>query len=207
MFKYEDVVLALKSLASAEDTPQTLPHCQKIEFQSRKLGFQSYHHFLHSLKQLPPDSFASLSLGLMRRICAKRLPTKEDCPYFEFVPLQKGVGYYSYWIGWDKNGDEVRVPRPLAGMSSVRGLRRAVDFPIYVVESERELLAWSQVWRSSAYLPEDLAKKHFAKSFEKRHLVVEDPPMDLVEKKAGGGRYDSNFVRDDDVDDKCGGDE
>lgn len=196
MFQYLDVINGLKTLCTALDTPTDLSHCQRLDFQARSLGFQSYHHFRRTMSQLPTDSFAAVSLGLMRRICEKRLPLEPKCRYYEFVPLPHGIGYYSRWIGWDKNGDEVREPRPLNGRDSVQRLRGVVDFPVYVIESVRELTAWQQVWRSTAYLPEELAKRHFAAYFDKQRFVAEKPPMDLVERKARSGRYDSNVMVD-----------
>ena len=200
MFKYQDLTDGLKSLSSAEDTPKGLKHCHAINFQAKTLGFRDYYDFQQTLKKTPIDELAGLSIGLMRRICEKRLPRLQDCPYFEFVSLpNNGVGYYSHWVGWDANGDEVRVPRPLIGLSSVQGMRKAVDYPVYVVESERELTAWQQWWRSTVYVPEALARTHFTRFFEKKSRVVANPPMDLVEKKANSGRYNNNFAGDDEV--------
>lgn len=193
MFQYADVVNGLKSLTTALDTPTGLSRCQRLEFQARALGFQNYHHFRRTLSQLPTDSLAAVSLGLMRRICEKRLPQSPNSRYYEFVPLPRGMGYYSRWIGWDENGHEVREPRPLEGVHSVEWLRGVADFPVYVVESERELIAWRQVWRSTAYLPETLARRHFSTCFDKRRLVAERPPMELIKRK-GASKYDSNFV-------------
>jgi hypothetical protein len=192
VFSYQDVVNGLKSLSEAVDTPANLSHCQALEFQARKLGFKSFHHFRESLNGIPQDSFAAISLGLMRRICEKRLPSLNNSSYYEFVPLPNGVGYYSHWIGWDKFGEEVRVPRPLEGKTSVKKMREAVEHPIYVLESERELIAWQAVWRSTAYVPEELAKANFPKSFNKQHLVSENPPLDLIKRKIRD--YSSNFA-------------
>lgn len=187
MFTYKQVDDGLKSLAFTTDRLTGRSHCQRVERQARLLGFQSYYHFQQTLRQLPPDTFAGLSLRLMRRICEMRLPRRADYAYFEFIPLPKGVGYYSQWAGWDKEGNEVRVPRPLAGISSVQGMRTATGAPIYVVESEQELAAWQEVWKSTAYIPEKLARKSFSKYFEKEKLVMENPPMDLVKAKINSG--------------------
>jgi len=82
----------------------------------------------------------------MRRIAARRVQM-QACSYYEFLAFEDGGhGFYSHWIGWDRHGDEVRVPRPYCGTDE--HLRRFVDFPVYVVESERELLAWRYNWRS-----------------------------------------------------------
>ncbi|MCS3805047.1 hypothetical protein HNO92_002216 [Chromobacterium alkanivorans] len=191
MFAYQDVINGFKSLRSAEDTPSSLSSCQALEFWAKNYGFQSYHHFRESLRRQPQDTFAKTSLKLMRLFCEKRLPTL-DCAYYEFMVLPKSIGYYSNWIGWDKNGDEVRTPRPLSGKESVKGLRKAADYPIYVVESERELVAWQKVWGSTAYIPADLAKQHFQKSFNKKHLVADNPPYELIKRKRGNSDNMSN---------------
>lgn len=193
MFQYKDVIDGLKSLSSIEGTLD-LSHCQMLNFQAQELGFQGYHHFCQSLKSLSQDVLGQQSIALMRRICEKRLPSRDDCPYFEFVPLSKGVGYYSYWIGWDENGDEVRVPRPLIGVSSVKKLRGEAEYPIYVIETERELEAWQHIWGSTAYIPEELAKCRFPRYFEKEHLVIDNPPINLIKKKANSWGYDSNIA-------------
>ncbi|WZB69464.1 hypothetical protein WJ968_24595 [Achromobacter xylosoxidans] len=103
---------------------------------------------------------------------------QETGPYFEFVPLPDGIGYHSYWIGWDSAGKEVRVPRPLDGKSSVKGLREIAKHPVYVIESDLELVVWQHVWKSSAYLPETLARRSFPRCFDKRHLVADSLPSD-----------------------------
>lgn len=189
-FTYKQVIDSFKSPASIDDGLLEFSHCQRLNIKARQLGFQSYVHLRKTLKQLPQDSFASVSLRLMRRICEQKLPTRE-CRYFEFVPLPKGIGYYSEWIGWDKNGSEVRVPRPLHGMPSVNGLRKAVDFPVYVVESDNEIYAWQNIWKSTAYIPEDLAKRYFARYFNKQHLVEVDLPLERV---TGKNRCDDNMT-------------
>lgn len=196
MFQYADVLSGLKSLSTAPDSPPDLSHCQRLNFQARSLGFQSYDHFRRTLRRVPTDSFPAVSLGLMRRVCEKRLPQSSDCYYYEFVPLPSGMGYYSHWIGWDRSGNEVREPRPLNGLRSVERLRKVVDFPVYVIESERELVAWQHVWRSTAYLPEELAKQHFARCFDKRRLVVENLPLGAVLQRDA---YSNNFAVDDGV--------
>ncbi|WZB62781.1 hypothetical protein WJ970_05175 [Achromobacter xylosoxidans] len=177
MFNYKHVIDGLKSLAADKSSHGKLSHCQLIDAQAKKLGFQSYHHLRRTLELLPPDSFSSLSMGLMRRICAMRMP-RETGPYFEFVPLPDGIGYHSYWIGWDSAGKEVRVPRPLDGKSSVKGLREIAKHPVYVIESDLELVVWQHVWKSSAYLPETLARRSFPRCFDKRHLVADSLPSD-----------------------------
>jgi hypothetical protein len=191
MFQFQEVVDSLKGLASNDPTPG-VSHCKLLETYAKTLGYQSYYHFVESLKHLPNEQFANVSLKLMRQICLKRIPS-QDCAYFEFQAFSSGkIGFYSAWAGWDKRGDEVRVPRELAGPETAIGLRELATYPIYVVQSSNELLAWRYNWRSTALIPENLAKEFFAFAFNKRRLVENNPPMDLVRAKAS--RYENNIA-------------
>lgn len=190
MFQFQDVVNAVKDLAANDPAPHQ-SHCRLLEKYAKELGFQSYHHFIQSLRHLPPEQFPNVSLRLMRDICMKKIPSLDE-PYFEFQAYSAGkVGFYSEWAGWDKFGNEVRVPRPLEGVDTANGLRRLAEYPVYVVESARELLAWRFSWRSTALVPQKLAKEFFAFAFERRCLVEKNPPMDLV--KARAQRYANNI--------------
>jgi hypothetical protein len=100
------------------------------------------------------------------------------------VIVTKSRALQSSWIGWDKNGDEVRVPRRLDGAGTVPSLRSQSESPIYVIERDTELLAWRAHWGSTAIVPEDLAKEHFGSLFDRGHLVASEPPMDLVRAKS-----------------------
>ena len=190
-FQFQDIIQNVKSPSAIDESVPEFSHCQLLEVRARWLGFQSFNHMRETLRHLPADNLSRVSLGLMRRLCANKLPS-QDCAYYEFIRLPKGVGYYSYWIGWDKHGDEVRVPRPLVGLDSVRAVRKASGVPVYVVENDRELTAWQNVWRSTAYIPKDLAVRRFPLQFEKRHLVEPDPPMNLVKMRAN--LYLNNIV-------------
>jgi len=194
MFQYDEILKAVKSLA-ANDPVAGFSHCQIQEIKVRQLGFQSAHHMRETLKHLNPASFPSVSVSLMRKICERRLPSL-DCEYFEFMMLPKGgVGFYSEWAGWDRFGDEVRVPRPLDGIPTVQGLRKLAKYPIYVVESQKELTAWRYNWQATALIPGQLARETFPLSFNKRLLVDSNPPMDLVKAKSRG-MYNGNIAKD-----------
>lgn len=191
MFAYQDVIDNIKSLVDSLDW-DGLSRCQMLELHSRRLGFESYHHLRTSLKGASPDQIGAYSIKLIRKICASRLPMV-DSSYFKFWSFREGpIGYYSYWIGWDKNGEEVRVPRPLDGRPSTEGLRRTNNDPIYVIESDREVVCWRHLWGGVALMPEELAKTTFPLSFDKEVLVDPDPPMDLVDAKANA--FDHNIV-------------
>lgn len=188
MFFNFKIVLNLVKQQVINDPIAGLGHCQMLDAKSQELGFQNYHHLRETLRGLPDDQFGPVSIGLMRRVCETKLPS-QDCPYFEFYSWpnnnkQGEVGFCSHWIGWDKHGEEVRVPRPLSGYESVVGLRKIEQRPIYVVETEIELLLWQFRWGAIGYVPEALAKQFFRSSFNKEHRVEKDPPLDLVKAKS-----------------------
>lgn len=191
-FQLKEVIDAVKNLVTA-DSESVLTHCQDLDVKAKALGFESYHHMRETLKRIPPDQFGNTSLRLMRKVCAARRPSLR-CAYFEFHTLPgDGLGFYSHWIGWDRNGDEVRAPRPMDGLESVSRLRQCSGVPVYVVESPKELIAWQDVWGSTALIPQNLAKQSFPWAFDKSHLAEKDPPMDKVKQKAQ--QYIDNMIK------------
>ena len=195
MFSFAQLKAGLKSLPVAADVSAGLCHCQVLTVKARQLGFNDYNHFKQVLKKAPRDQFGDISLRLMREICGMRLPEPGET-YFEFMRLPDGVGFYSHWIGWDKQGDEVRIPRPLNGFASVPRLRQEVDHPVYVISNPSELTAWRLIWGATAYLSEELAKTHFKIYFEKDHLVEKDPPMRKVSARyRRNDPYKTNIVK------------
>jgi hypothetical protein len=119
----------------------------------------------------------------MRQISLRRIPSL-DCTYFEFMATGRHFGFCSYWIGWDKRGEEVRVPRPLIGAETAPSLRKMATHPIYVVESDKELLAWRYNWLSTALIPEQLAKRFFPFAFNKDFMVEKNPPLARIRARA-----------------------
>lgn len=191
MFQYKEVLGAFKDMVGGSaDAAES--HCKMLEIRARELGFQGYHHLRTTLAGTPTDKFGEVSLRLMRSICERRIPTL-NCAYFEFHVLPgRRTGFYSHWIGWDKNGDEVRVPRPLHGKSTAHGLRRATPQPIYVLESAKEILAWKYNWGSTGLIPEAIAQESFPLSFNKKWLVAANPPIDKVRENAN--QYMNNLA-------------
>ena len=178
MFQVTELIDAVKNLAST-DSEHDRSHCQALEFHAKQLGFQSFHRLKQSLKRLPSDRFDKVSLKLMHQISVRRIPS-HNCAYFEFMAADGNFGFYSHWIGWDRRGEEVRVPRPLTGAEAAAGLRKIAASPIYVVESDKELLAWRYNWLSTALIPEQLARKFFPFSFNKQFMVEKNPPLAKV---------------------------
>lgn len=186
MYTSNQLIRALKSLAEADTAQSDQGHCQRLHYHARRLGFQSFEHYRRWVKSAPQESLGNLSTKLMERVCATRLPSLE-APYVELTPVPDGMSYYSYWVGWDSHGNEVRVPRPLDAQHSIPRLRKLVDYPIYVVESARELLAWQYQWKSAAYLPEELARQFFP-SLWKDQQVDPNVSSDLVRQRAAARR-------------------
>lgn len=90
MFQFQEVVDALKDLAANDPAPQQ-SHCQLLEKYAKEVGYQNYHHFVQSLKHLPNEQFANVSLKLMRQICMKSwrstalVPEKLAIEFFAFA--------------------------------------------------------------------------------------------------------------------------
>ncbi len=188
-FKRSEVVEAVRRFSSNDENVD-LSHCKLLNERAKLLGYQSFIHFKTSMEKMPRDDFNVVSLKIMREICATKLP-RQNCAYYEFQMLPNhGVGFYSMWIGWDKNGEEVRAPRPLHGRPSVEGLRKVDSFPVYVTESMKEFNVWQNVWGATAYVPETLAKAGFPRLFNREALVVKDVPFDLIKSRSYQGNFE-----------------
>ncbi|AQR67582.1 hypothetical protein BZG29_03800 [Janthinobacterium sp. LM6] len=190
MFSIESVLKAFKYLEDKSNS--SLSHCKMLNVRAIALGYQSYHHFRETLKGLPKDEFGKVSLRVMRKICQNRMPL-QSCAYYEFHSLpNRATGFYSHWIGWDEEGEEVRAPRPLNGTSTAKGLREAMSAPVYVIETLAELNVWRHIWHSTALVPEALAKESFVKAFDKEKFVSQDPPIEIIRNKIS--KYNNNFA-------------
>jgi|SRR5471032_148172 len=190
MFSLKTVLKAFKY--REDQSNSRLGHCKALELRALALGYQSYYHFKETLTGLPKDEFGKVSLRVMRKVCGNRMPL-QSCAYYEFHSLPgKATGFYSHWIGWDDEGEEVRAPRPLNGTSTAKGLRNAMSAPVYVVETISELNAWRHIWHSTALVPEALAKEFFVKAFDKERFVSSNPPIDIIRNKIS--KYNNNFA-------------
>lgn len=182
IFNAQQILDSVKSMKVA-NSPADLSHCQYLHHNAQLLGFPSYEALKTYLESPPLDRVGKIHTGLMRKICSVRLPSIDNS-YIRMISYDDlSIGYDSYWIGWDRFGREVRVPREGFDKDSVINFRSVVRNPVYVVESERELLTWQFLWRSDAAIPAELAKARFRSLFNKKHLVVADPPIDLIKKR------------------------
>ncbi|ODS24323.1 hypothetical protein AB835_03905 [Candidatus Endobugula sertula] len=121
----------------------------------------------------------------MRKLCKSTKPSL-DVAYYEFYSFKTNgesprVAFYSSWIGYDKFGREVRIPRSLNGLKSIDGIRGIFESPVYVVESDKQLLSWLFNWHGVALITEELAKDYFHSRFNRRHRVADNVPSELIE--------------------------
>jgi hypothetical protein len=183
MFNTKTILDAFKSMDVA-DAPENLCHSQYLEHCAKLLGYNNYKHFKSYLESPPEDRIGDVHTGLMRKICALRVP-KPDVAHVRLKSYRDmSIGYDSYFIGWDKHGNEVRVPRLGHDKLAITDFRTYFELPLYVIETRRELLSWQFGWGSFAAVPEGLAREHFPSLFNKKHLVVEDPPIKKIKRKA-----------------------
>jgi hypothetical protein len=180
MYSRNQLVSALKSLASVDDSLPDKSYNQLLNYHAQRLQFQSYEHFRRYVNSAPSVALGNLSTKLMERVCASKLPSFNE-PYYEFTPFPGGLGYYSHWIGWDKNGNEVRVPRPLDAQHSVPAVRKLLKKTIYVIENKSEILPWQYLWRAPAYISHSIATEFYPRFFSQEHLVDPDVPRKLVQ--------------------------
>jgi len=182
MFTTESTLVAFKSMEVA-NVPTNLTHAQTLDYKAKLLGFAHYHHFKTSLEKAPADRAAHIRDAIMRKICAARLPHPEARHVRMVAHDDENVGFDSYWIGWDKQGDEVREARTGFGKSRIEAFRARNLQPIYLLNDGQELIAWLTGWRSFAAVPVDLAQEYFPDMFDQKHLVAENPPYELIDKK------------------------
>ncbi|WP_194790747.1 hypothetical protein [Pseudomonas sp. UFMG81] len=182
MFCTKSVLVAFKSMEVA-DPPENLTHTQYLDYKAKILGFAHYHHLKTNLKKAPADRAVHIHDALMRKICAARLPHPEASHVRMVVHGDGDVGFDSYWIGWDEQGDEVREARAGFGKSRIEAFRARDLQPLYLLNDGQELIAWLKAWHSFAAVPVDLAKEYFPDMFDQKHLVAENPPYELIDEK------------------------
>lgn len=148
-------------------------YCQRLTHLSKEFGFNNFHHFRKVVEHLSEDLIGNISTTLMRRYCEVVQP-KPGIAYFEFLSVNNDtrLRFYSQWAGWDEFGQEVRVPRSLNGESAPR-LRKSLNKTVYIVENDRQLIAWRHRWHGLCYISEELCKNHMKEAFERNKAIVE----------------------------------
>lgn len=148
-------------------------YCQRLTHLSKEFGFNNFHHFRKVVEHLSEDLIGNISTTLMRRYCEFAQP-KPCIAYFEFLSVNNDtrLRFYSQWAGWDEFGQEVRVPRSLNGESAPR-LRKSLNKTVYIVENDRQLIAWRHRWHGLCYISEELCKNHMKEAFERNKAIVE----------------------------------
>lgn len=183
LFSANEVIDSLKNMELA-DAPDYLSHCQYLKYKAEALGFPSYESFKAYLENPPQDRIEKIHTELMRKICSVRIPKEDKC-YVQMISFDDNtLGFQSYWIGWDSQGNEVRVPRGDYFISDeIKQYREHYSDPVYVVETKIELVLWQFLWRANAIIPYELAEKTFKSLFNQKCFVAQDPPMDLINNK------------------------
>lgn len=148
-------------------------YCQRLTHLCKEFGFNNFHHFRKVVEHLSEDLIGNISTTLMRRYCELAQP-KPGIAYYEFLSVNNDtrLRFYSQWAGWDEFGQEVRVPRTLNGESAPR-LRKSLNKTVYIVESDRQLIAWRHRWHGLCYMPAELCHKHMKEAFERNKAIVE----------------------------------
>lgn len=152
--------------------PQGRSYSERMDFHAKEIGFNSYQHFLLSLAKLSDDRIGKIDTKLMRMACARAMP-KSSQAYFEFIAHKdRRMRFYSHWIGWDKRGQEVRVPSLMNASFRVPNLRERLDAPVYVIETRTQLRAWRYKWQGMAYVVQELAERELDPAFDRERDVV-----------------------------------
>ncbi|WP_191486769.1 hypothetical protein [Pseudomonas sp. FEN] len=153
---------------------QGMGYTERLHFHAKEIRFNNYDHFLLSLAKLSDDRIGKINTKLMRLACARTMP-RSSRNYFEFIANNdRRMRFYSHWIGWDKRGQEVRVPSLMNASYRVPNLRERLDAPVYVIETPAQLLAWRNKWRGMAYVAQELAERELRPAFDRERDVVHD---------------------------------
>lgn len=191
-FNAETILETFKTTKVA-DAPK-LKHTQYLRYLAQRLGYQDYEHFKRCLKTAPSDRLGDFYTTLMKKICALRVP-EEGIAHVRLSHFDgKSIGYDSYFIGWDRNGKEVRMPNPGYEQLAIMDFRTIFEEPLYVIETDAELSAWQWNWGSFAAVPVALAKANFPSLFLKEHLVVTDPPLQKIKRRIRRARKKSGLI-------------
>lgn len=151
---------------------QGMSYSERLDFHAKEIGFNNYQHFLLSLAKLSDDRIGKINTRLMRLACARALP-RPSRHYYEFIAHKdRRMRFYSHWLGWDKRGQEVRVPRLMNAPYRVPDLRERLDAPVYVIETHAQLLAWRHKWQGMAYIAQQLAELELRPAFNRKQGVV-----------------------------------
>ncbi|MBB3105351.1 hypothetical protein [Azomonas macrocytogenes] len=149
-----------------------MSYSERLDFHAKEIGFNNYQHFLLSLAKLSDDRIGKINTRLMRLACARALP-RPSRHYYEFIAHKdRRMRFYSHWLGWDKRGQEVRVPRLMNAPYRVPDLRERLDAPVYVIETHAQLLAWRHKWQGMAYIAQQLAELELRPAFNRKQGVV-----------------------------------
>ncbi|AZT82573.1 hypothetical protein EHN06_02905 [Marinobacter sp. NP-4(2019)] len=173
MFTFEELTESIKDLAKNSDLP-SFTHCQKLCALSRELGFDHYNHLTSTLAGLPTDRFKVMSQELVRQCCLRTKPDSEG-PYNQLSVdkdwLETGISFQGDWIGFDSEGNDIRIPRSFNGQRRFDLLEKFFDSPFYVLKTEKHFMCWLHIWSGTALIPRDLVRANFPEFFDRSFLL------------------------------------
>lgn len=179
----DDCVKHLKYLVR-RSPDQGMSYSERLDFHAKEIGFNNYHHFLISLAKLSVDRIGKINTKLMRIACGRAMP-RPSRRYYEFIAHRdRRMRFYSHWIGWDKRGQEVRVPSLMNAPYRVPNMREKLDAPVYVIETPAQLHAWRHKWQGMAYVAQYLAEIELRSAFNREQDVapgIRDEDISLEE--------------------------
>jgi len=174
MFNFACVTNAVRSM-EMEHIPDGFSRCQQLELKAKYLGFQSWNHLRDTLRNEPDkERFEKISTNLMFRICAARMPARNVVSNQFTVLPDGGIAHYSYWVGYDELGEEIRIPRPLYAREWAQKSRKFYP-AVLVIETEREFMTWLLTWHTTALIPEKLTKMYMPSCFDRERIKPRRP--------------------------------
>ncbi|MGK7896446.1 MAG: hypothetical protein AB4372_23220 [Xenococcus sp. (in: cyanobacteria)] len=184
MLSYEECLDYLKLLTKLSNY-ENKTYCQKLDIISRKFGFNNYYEFKNTLEKLPSERFFKVSSELIKEYCLIATPDPNNQYYFFTALNSKEFSYYSYWIGFDKFGEEVRVPRLINPEQVINIFRDSSNSPspIYIIENNKQLLCWWSNWYGKALITKELAEAVFPSFFNKEWRICKNVDTELIKKR------------------------
>lgn len=165
MFELDEIINKFKHLAENDFDNQKANHSQTLEFQAKRLGFNSYHHMKTSLDGLDEAGLAKHSIPLMGKMCSHLIPDDHSA-YYAFWFDDKGeISFFGARLGRDSEGNDVVTPEKVDGIQTVWALRNQLPQNVYVLEDKKTVSAWMKHWFGPALIHQSLALEIFKESF------------------------------------------
>lgn len=173
MFTIEEVIASIKDLAQNSDFPG-FSHCQKLSAVSSELGFNNYTHLTSTLSGLPADRLKVVSQKLVQQCCLRTKPGRKG-PYNQLSIdkdwLVTGIRFQGDWIGFDPEGNDIRMPRSFHGQRRFDLLKSFFDSSFYVIKTDIQFVYWLHLWQGTALVPQDIVRANFPELFDRNFLL------------------------------------